>query len=129
MNIENEKWTLCEVTYGNICQCFQIGDDHGPVCKVTNGKWGDDYAAIRLVGDSSLDQKAEAYMEQLTYGEISLELAQRRAVLIAASPELLNALKASLLRLTELLGKGYSDDDMLLLGQIESAIQKATKIL
>ena len=45
--------------------------DHYPVATVTSGKWGDGDPAIRLVG-TSLDAKAEAYMDQITYGELPL---------------------------------------------------------
>ena len=41
---------------------------------------------MRIVGPS-VDRKAEAYMEQLTYGEISEELPQANACLIAHAPD------------------------------------------
>ena len=56
-------------------------------------KWGDDYPAIRLVGSSSLDMKAEAFMEQITYGEVNEETATANARLIAAAPKMLAALQ------------------------------------
>jgi hypothetical protein len=60
---------------------------------VIAGKWGDDYCSIRLVGESSLDLKAEAYMEQITYGEIPEKEAIANANLISAAPDMYEALK------------------------------------
>lgn len=86
-------WTAC---CEGACQCKQVGAEHGPVAKIISGKWGDDYAAIRLVGESSLDYKAEAYMEQITYGEVSEEEGRANARLIAAAPDLFSvAIKAA----------------------------------
>jgi len=63
-----------------------------PVAEVTRGKWGDDYPSIRLVGPSLL-QKAEPYMDQIEYGEVPKEIARANANLIAAAPDMLEALK------------------------------------
>ncbi len=63
--------------------CLTIGGEKHPVAKIYSGKWGDNYPSIRLVGPS-LDLKAEAYMDQITYGEIPEEVAidtARRLVL------------------------------------------------
>ena len=73
-----------------VCKTVTCGDH--PVALVTHGKWGDNYAALRLVGTTSLDMKAEAYMEQITYGEVPEATAKANALLIAAAPELLAAL-------------------------------------
>ena len=62
------------------CKCSAIMSPDYPVAEVTKGAWGDDFPAVRLVGESSLNMKAEAYMEQITYGEVSEQqfLANRR---------------------------------------------------
>ena len=83
-------WTACN---GGTCPCLFIGASDHPIAKVLSGKWGDDYPAIRLVGTSSLDQKAEAYMDQIAYGDIPKAEAEANARLIAAAPELLKTLK------------------------------------
>lgn len=81
-------WRACK---NGECSCMQVwGNDH-PVAIVTSGDWGDDYPAIRLTGNSSLDQKAEAYMEQITYGSVFPEVAQANARLIAAAPDFYHA--------------------------------------
>jgi hypothetical protein len=67
--------------------------DHYPVAQVTHGDWGDEYPAIRLVGDSSFDRKAEAYMEMINYGTVSDATARANWHLISAAPELLAALQ------------------------------------
>lgn len=56
-------------------------------------RMGDSYPALRLVGDTSFDQKAEPYIEHINYGMgASPEEAAANARLIAAAPELLAAL-------------------------------------
>ena len=82
-------WKACN---DGKCSCFIVsGADH-PVAKVISGKWGDDYPALRLVGPTSLEQKVEAYMEQITYGEIDPAEAKANAMLIAAAPRMYEAL-------------------------------------
>lgn len=73
------------------CVCGQIWSEPAdfPVATVTTGKWGDEYPRIRLTDDN----KAEAYMEMIEYGEVPKEMAEANAHLIAASPDLLDALK------------------------------------
>lgn len=94
-----EDWVLCNK---GECKCLTISDraSDSPVCKVFDGKWGDDYPALRIVGDS-LQQKVEPYMEQITYGEIPHEEAVRRARLIAAAPDLLEAGRRALVFLQD----------------------------
>ena len=85
------EWKAC---HNGECSCKQIWCDDYPVATVNAGKWGDDYCSIRLVGESSLTLKAEAYMEQITYGEIKEKTAIANARLIAAAPDMYEALKA-----------------------------------
>ncbi|MDE2106917.1 MAG: hypothetical protein KGL39_57415 [Patescibacteria group bacterium] len=87
-------WRVC----GNgDCSCKTVSASDHPICKVTSGDWGDSYPSVRIVGHSfSLDRKAEAYMEQITYGCVDEDVAKGNALLIAASPDLFEALKALL---------------------------------
>ena len=75
------------------CSCGLISSDKadGPVAEIIHGKWGDDYPALRFTKDSSsLSMKVEAYMEQITYGEVSNEIAKSNAQYIASlSPDVL----------------------------------------
>lgn len=73
------------------CKCGYISATDHPVAKVISGDWGDDYPSIRLIG-GSLERSAEAYMEQITYGHIDQTEAKANARLIAAAPDLLEAL-------------------------------------
>ncbi|KKN77921.1 hypothetical protein LCGC14_0354860 [marine sediment metagenome] len=66
------------------CTCLQIWCPDHPVAEVTHGDWGDDYPALRFVGNSSLDHKVEAYMEQITYGSIGRETAKANAIRLVA---------------------------------------------
>ena len=77
-----EDWSACN---DGKCSCKQIWAPDYPIATVEAGKWGDDYCSIRLVGETSLDLKAEAYMEQITYGEISEKLAVKNIRLIVAA--------------------------------------------
>ena len=58
-------WSACNK--GKCCCKMVTSKDH-PIATIEHGKWGDDYPSIRLVG-GSIERKAEAYMEQITYGE------------------------------------------------------------
>jgi hypothetical protein len=69
--------------------------DH-PIAEIVSGKWGDDYPAMRIIGPS-IDMKVETYMDQITYGEVPEEEAIANARLIAAAPELIDALKKLLI--------------------------------
>jgi hypothetical protein len=85
-------WAYCGADRGG-CSCMTVmGEDH-PIATVTSGDWGDDYPSLRLTG-GSLDRGVEAYMEQTTYGNVPEAVAKANARLIAAAPDLLEALKA-----------------------------------
>ncbi len=88
--MEYTKWHACD---DGECPCKQIWADDYPVATVSVGKWGNDFPAIRLVGNSSWEMKAEAYMEQITYGEISEEIAAANIRLIAQAPRMAELLK------------------------------------
>ena len=77
------------------CKCGQIWSpvaDH-PVATVISGQWGDKHPAIRLVGKTSFNMKAEAYMDFLPYGTVDPEVAKANARLITAAPDLLAELE------------------------------------
>ena len=78
-------WTAC---LDGKCQCKFVSCGDHPIAKIESGEWGDEYPAIRLVGVSSLDYKAEAYMERIPYGGIDPEIAAANARLIALAPAL-----------------------------------------
>lgn len=77
-----------------------VSDDVGPIAEVTVGKWGDDFPSLRFLdGDlpgAAIGAKVEAYMEQITYGEVPHEIAFKNGLLIAAAPQLLAACEALL---------------------------------
>jgi hypothetical protein len=77
-------WKTC---HNGKCRCKQIWSetaDH-PVATIEAGEWGDTYPAISKEG--------KAVIESIPYGEISEETAEANANLIAAAPELLEALE------------------------------------
>jgi len=90
MSISKGPWHAC---HNGECSCKQIWCDDYPVAHVTSGEWGDEYPSIRLIGDSSLELKAEPYMKQITYGKVGEETARDNARLIAAAPDMLEALQ------------------------------------
>jgi len=90
MKYTKGPWHACQ---NGECSCKRVWCDDNPVAEVIAGKWGDDYCSIRIVGESSLDLKAEAYMEQITYGEIPEKEAIANANLISAAPDMYEALK------------------------------------
>ena len=90
MSFTEGEWTTCNK---GKCSCKQIMSAEYPVAQVMSGKWGDDYPSIRVFGPNSLELKAEAYMEQITYGEIPEEVAVANAQLISAAPDMYKALK------------------------------------
>ena len=62
------------------CKCPMVLCDDYPVAEVVKGAWGDDFPSVRLVGNS-LELKAEAYMEQITYGEVPERGSSRKSCL------------------------------------------------
>lgn len=120
-------WSVCRA---DDCECSTVSSKNAPIAKVTRGDWGDDYPALRLVGDSSLDMKAEAYMEQITYGTVPPEEAAANAHLIAASPDLYAAAERLAKGLDNLIGlgvihKNYADEASDLSDAAHEALSKA----
>ena len=91
-------WNVCNK---GDCSCKAIWCADNPIAEVTVGDWGDDYPSVRLVG-SSLELKAEAYMEQITYGTIDEKVAKSNARYIVAAVNSLPALIAEVERLRAL---------------------------
>ena len=87
-------WHAC---HDGKCPCATVMAEEFPVATITRGDWGDEYPAIRLVGESSFDMKAEAYIERITYGCVSDELAAANVRLIASAPDRHDQLCALLL--------------------------------
>lgn len=67
------------------------GDEH-PICSVQYGVWGDSYPTLKIEG-LSLERKCVPVMEMIEYGEIPKEESEANSNLIAAAPDLLEALK------------------------------------
>lgn len=110
-------WTAC--CAHNLKGCSHVMHEDGMVAEATKGKWGDDYPSLRFV-DGSIDRKVEAYMEQITYGEVSDEQANANKVFIAHARQDIPALLAhidSLERVREAAAVGHTDDDGVICGQ------------
>lgn len=76
------------------CQCPTVMCDHYPVAEITKGPWGDEYPALRFVGETSLDRKVEAYIERIEYGSVSDEQALANRSFIREAPTDIAALIA-----------------------------------
>lgn len=120
MNSTPGPWMACD---NGKCSCKVVSCADFPIARITCGEWGDDYPSLRLVGTSSLDIKAEAFMERIAYGTVSEEMATANARLIAAAPDLLAALKSARNQLEgyETVMSGETFNDI----QINAAIAKA----
>jgi hypothetical protein len=81
------------------CKCHAVMCNDYPVANVVKGKWGDDFPSIRIIGDTSLDLKAEAFMDQITYGEVSEQEAMANRAFIREAPTDIAALIAEVERL------------------------------
>lgn len=68
-------------------------DDY-PVARVTKGSWGDEYPALRIVGETSLNQKVEAYNELIEYGAVPEAEALANRAFIREAPTDIAALIA-----------------------------------
>ncbi len=79
-------WHTCN---NGECKCGLIWGDEQTIATVTYGPWGDSLPAIR----TGVDGQPEAYIERYDYGEIDIETATANAQLIAAAPDLLEALE------------------------------------
>lgn len=81
------------------CKCPTVLCDNYPIAEVVKGQWGDEYPSVRLVGNTSLDMKAEAYMERITYGEVPESEALANRAFIREAPTDIAALIAEVERL------------------------------
>lgn len=100
-------WNLC---CEGKCSCLTISSTYFPIAKVTSGRWGDDYPSLRMIG-GSIEGKFEAFMEQITYGEINPDLARANAKFIVKA---VNAHDALVNALTELHAMAWSECPSLL---------------
>lgn len=91
-------WSVCGK---GKCPCKQVWCSDSPIAYAVSGKWGDEYPSVRLVGDA-LEKNAEAYMEMIEYGEVPEAMAAANARLLAAAPELRDALHESRARVRKL---------------------------
>ena len=116
MNSKHTKalWHAC---HNGKCSCKQIWCDDYPIATVISGKWGDDYPSIRLTGNS-LDLKAEAYMEQISYGEINEEEAKANIRLMTMAPKMYKICK-HLLDNPYLDASAYYDDVSKIIDKID----------
>lgn len=107
------------------CKTAMCGDH--PIAKVTSGKWGDDYATLRLVG-SGLARQVEAYTDQITYGEVGEPTARANARLISAAPDILNAAKKArwaITALVDLHGPDPAGMALIAVNELDRALSKA----
>lgn len=89
-------WSVCG---DGACSCKTVTCADYPVAVVTSGEWGDTWPSVKLVGESSLSLKAEAFLDKCVYGEVPEETARANARLIAAAPDLLYHAKTVLFHL------------------------------
>lgn len=94
-------WSSCD---DNACKCTNVVCADYPIANVTKGKWGDEFPAIRLVGNA-LENKAEAYMEMFEYGEVLEHQAMANRAFIRESPTDIAALIAEVERLRAVVGE------------------------
>mgnify|MGYP001597722334 CR=1 FL=1 len=99
------EWKACN---GGKCRCKQVWAQDYPIAKVEHGEWGDTYPALRKTGDE-LNQKVEAYIEHIPYGEISEDVATANAIFIAACSTAVPRLLADIKTLRELLSDAWTE--------------------
>lgn len=78
-------WKVC------CAKCLSVLCNDFPVAEITRGDWGDEYPAIRV--ENGIGGKAEAYTEMIEYGHVAEDVALANAYLIAAAPDLYEALE------------------------------------
>ena len=118
-------WSLCGAERGGCC-CFTVGSPHHPIADITHGEWGDEYVNIRLIDNpNGITKLAEAFMDHSWYGEVPDEQARANGDLIAASPEMYEALKLAEHKIDQHLQGQYPDGQAL--GAALAEIRKALK--
>ncbi len=98
-------WGACHKGKCSCKQIWSIPADH-PVAKVISGKWGDEYPSLRLIG-SSLDRKAEPYMDIIEYGEVGKDLAEANAEFIVRACNSHDELVKTLENISQQLGRAF----------------------
>lgn len=91
-------WSSCP---DDGCKCRIVSCGDYPIAEVTKGPWGDDFPSIRIAGPS-LDRKAEAFMDQITYGEVSDQQFIANRAFIREAPADIAALIAEIEQLRSL---------------------------
>ena len=86
------------------CQCVSVWCDDHPVAEVIKGNWGDDFPSIKLEGNSP-NIVAVPFMDQFTYGEVSIEEAMANREFIAHTRTDIPKLIAEIRRLKQELKK------------------------
>ena len=90
MNHTPGTWTAC---YGGGGRDVVVMCEDYPVAIVTSGEWGDEFPNIRLrPREDGMGSHAEAFTEMIVYGDVGKEIAKANARLVAAAPDLLDAL-------------------------------------
>lgn len=99
-------WNAC---HSGKCSCKQVWTADHPIAKIENGEWGDEWPSIRLTGETSMDKRAEAYMEKFAYGSIPDTEATANARLVAFSRTAIVILANAILGKTSSVANGNTD--------------------
>jgi hypothetical protein len=77
-------WSACN---NGKCSCKQVYSHKvdAPVLEIISGEWGERYPNIRLVGDYSMEMKAEPFINMIPYGEIPEDIATGNAQLVCTA--------------------------------------------
>ena len=93
--MREKKWTSApwSVCGKGDCSCGVISSADHPICIVESGEWGDIIPTLVPVG-TKIEGIFKATMEKIVYGTIDPEEARANCTIIAAAPDLVEALEA-----------------------------------